>query len=158
MWNVRLLLRGADNADCVCPVMLPFPLLALHAGQEVRNSGRLRAGNAKEVYRLFLKKKPKDARSVCAHVGVCVFNLLFNFPRRKKKALFCLVCWNHPLPLSKHIHFWTSPLCISLRLSPLIIYIWCSSIRLGFSLPKKVIIAFDLFSSSKLMLFVIVTE
>lgn len=45
--RVHLLLRGTEDADVICPVLFPFPLLALYAGPEVRDSGRLRAGNRK---------------------------------------------------------------------------------------------------------------
>lgn len=45
--SMHLLLRGTEDADVICPGLFPFPLLALYAGPEVRDSGRLRAGNRK---------------------------------------------------------------------------------------------------------------
>lgn len=111
--------------DKCCPHLshgVPFPLCALHVGRK-RNSGRLRTGNIKRVYRLFLQKKQRTLGSLCVPVCECVC-LIFNFPRRKKSCIFDLfirliLCLCPTTLISK-----TFPLCIPLRLYSLIICIW----------------------------------
>lgn len=117
---MHLLLRGTEDADVICPVLFPFPLLALYAGPEVRDSGRLRAGNSEKVYRWFLKRKTKDA-GVCGHMCECVC-LIFNFLKRKKgPILICLL--ESSFAFVQTLSFLKISFFVFLSLSPLIMYI-----------------------------------
>ena len=118
------------------PVRFSFPVLVLHRGQEEeywRTENRSHQGSLQIV-----KDKAKSTGILCA----CV-NLSFNFLKKGKKALFLkFVYWNQPLPLSKHIHFLfcgyeNFPLCIPLRLYPLIMCLFCVPLSNGISFCLK---------------------
>lgn len=126
-----------------------FPSLLFVEGRK-RNAGRLRAGNIKGVYRLFQKtnKEPWDCVCVC----VC---LIFNFLKGKKAFIFDLfieisLCFCPNTFISYSVDITNFPLCIPLRLYPLIMNVsgLCSFIKWCFFLPKKVIIAFEHYFSS----------
>lgn len=147
MLNMDVLLRGMENAVLICPVLFPFPLLALHGGQE-EGCCTTESRKHRESLQIALKDKTKNTRILC--VCACVFDLLFTFLKRGKKHLIfdlfigvslCL-CPNTFISYSVDVKI---SLCVFLSDFILwsCVFVLCSVIKWCFSLSKKVIIAFE---------------
>ena len=150
MLNMDLLFWGMENAVLACLVFFLFPLLALRGGQEEecwKIESRKHQGSLQIV--------PKDKQrtlGLCVCVCVC---LIFNFLKGKKGFIFDLfieisLCFCPNTFISYSVDITNFPLCIPLRLYPLImnVSVLCSFIKWCFFLPKKVIIAFEHYFSS----------
>lgn len=154
-----LLLGCMTNAVLISPTVSHFPcVLFMWAGRGILEYWE------QETSREFTdcsyrKNKEHLGVCVCPCVSVCVWSLIF---QRGKKAVFLTCLLDSSFAFVQPHSFLKLSLCVFLSGCTLWSYVsgLCSFIKWCFSWPKKVIIAFehDLFFSSKLILFVVVTK
>lgn len=122
-----------------CPPSLPvrfsFPVLVLHRGQE-EEYWRTENRAIKGVYRI-VKDKAKSTGILCARV-----NLSFTFLKKGKSPIFKICLLESAFAFVQTHSFlilwiWKLPLCIPLRLYPLIMCLFCVPLSNGISFCLK---------------------